>query len=125
MIAPSSRSFRVLGVQQIAMGGLEKEKLSHFWVDLLGCEYKSTYQSAKENVDEDILSIGKGLFAVELDLMQPLDPEKSPKVHSPPLNHIGLWIDHLPAAVKELEAKGVRFTAGGIRKGAAGYDVGT
>ena len=55
--------------------------------------------------------------------MQPIDPEKRPKVHDPALNHIGLWIDDLPKAVEWLEGQGVRFTPGGIRKGAAGYDV--
>jgi lactoylglutathione lyase len=39
------------------------------------------------------------------------------------LNHIGLWIDDLPAAVTWLSQQGVRFTPGGIRKGAAGHDV--
>jgi hypothetical protein len=34
----------------------------------------------KENVDEDILSIGAGPLAVELDIMQPLDPNRAPKV---------------------------------------------
>jgi lactoylglutathione lyase len=55
--------------------------------------------------------------------MQPLDPEKRPKVHEPPLNHIGLWIDDLHAAVAWLTEQGVRFAPGGVRKGAAGYDV--
>ena len=55
--------------------------------------------------------------------MQPIDPEKKPKVHDPALNHVGLWIDDLAAAVGWLEAAGVRFTPGGIRKGAAGFDV--
>jgi len=55
--------------------------------------------------------------------MQPIDPEKRPKVHDPALNHVGLWIDDLQAAVEWLEGQGVRFTPGGIRKGAAGYDV--
>ena len=41
----------------------------------------------------------------------------------PALNHIGLWVDNLNAAVKWLTEQGVRFTPGGIRKGAAGYDV--
>jgi len=45
------------------------------------------------------------------------------QVHVPPLNHIGLWIDDLPAAVTWMEKQGVRFTPGGIRKGAAGHDV--
>jgi len=55
--------------------------------------------------------------------MQPLDADKKPKVHDPALNHIGLWVDDLAAAVAWLEKKGVRFTPGGIRKGAAGHDV--
>ena len=45
------------------------------------------------------------------------------RVHATPLNHVGLWIDDLPAAVQWLTAKGVRFAPGGIRKGAAGFDV--
>ena len=45
------------------------------------------------------------------------------QVHDPPLNHIGLWVDALPQAVDWLTAQGVRFTPGGIRTGAAGYDV--
>ena len=55
--------------------------------------------------------------------MQPLDPAKKPAVHEPPLNHVGLWIDDLPAAVEWLTAQGVRFAPGGIRKGAAGFDI--
>ena len=67
--------------------------------------------------------IGTGPFKVEVDLMQPLDPEKKPAVHTTPLNHIGLWIDDLPVAVEWLTAQGVRFAPGGIRKGAAGFDI--
>lgn len=74
--------------------------------------------SQKENVDEDILVMGKGVNKVEIDLMQPIDPEKAPKVHIPALNHIGLWIDDLDAAVETLTAQGIKFTPGGIRKGA-------
>lgn len=119
----SERPFKVLGLQQIAVGGLDKAALRGFWVDMLGLRYSSTYVSEKENVDEDICEIGHGAFKVEVDLMQPLDPEKRPKVHEPALNHIGLWIDDLTVAVDWLGEQGVRFTPGGIRKGAAGYDV--
>lgn len=115
--------FRVLGIQQIAIGGLDKGRLGRLWVDLFGLERVKTFQSERENVDEDVLRLGRGPHAVEVDLMQPLDPEKKPKVHEPPLNHIGLWVDDLPAAVAELEEKGVRFAPGGIRPGASGYDV--
>jgi len=119
----SPRPFQVLGVQQIAVGGLDKQRLRRFWVDTLGLEYASTYKSEKENVDEDICQAGRGPLKVEVDLMQPLDPEQRPKVHDPALNHVGLWIDDLPAAVAWLAEQGVRFTPGGIRKGAAGFDV--
>ncbi len=74
-------------------------------------------------MDEDICAIGSGPFKVEVDLMQPIDPEKKPAVHATPLNHIGLWIDDLPVAVEWLTAQGVRFAPGGIRKGAAGFDI--
>ncbi len=119
----STRPFKVLGIQQIAVGGLDKSALRRFWVDTLGLRYASTYKSEKENVDEDICEAGSGPLKVEVDLMQPIDPEKRPKVHDPALNHVGLWIDDLPGAVAWLEAQGVRFTPGGIRKGAAGFDV--
>jgi lactoylglutathione lyase len=39
------------------------------------------------------------------------------------LNHVGLWIDDLSVAVDWLTEQGVRFTPGGIRKGASGFDV--
>ena len=74
-------------------------------------------------MDEDVLEIGKGVLGtVEIDLMAPLDPEKSPKVHIPALNHIGLWIDDLQKCVEHLESKGVKIV-GGIRKGASGHDI--
>lgn len=117
------RPFKILGIQQIAVGGEDKKKLETFWVDILGLEKTGTFRSEKENVDEDILRMGKGPFAVEVDIMQPIDVNKSPKVHEPKLNHIGLWVDDIHKAVEWLSAKGVRFTPGGIRKGAAGYDV--
>ena len=119
----NTRPFRILGLQQIAIGGLDKGKLRHLWVDLLGVPVTGHFKSERENVDEDICTLGQGAHAVEVDLMQPLDPEKKPAVHATPLNHIGLWIDHLPEAVDWLTARGVRFTPGGIRKGAAGFDV--
>jgi len=117
------RPFKVLGVQQIAIGGPDKERLQKLWVHMLGLEVTGRFRSERENVDEDICAIGSGPFKVEVDLMQPLDPDKKPAVHATPLNHIGLWIDDLPAAVAWLTAKGVRFAPGGIRKGAGGFDI--
>ena len=95
-----TRPFKVLGVQQIAIGGPDKLRLQKLWVDMFGLEVTGTFKSERENVDEDICAIGTGPFKVEVDLMQPLDPEKKPAVHTTPLNHIGLWIDDLPVAVE-------------------------
>lgn len=119
----SERPFKILGLQQIAVGGTDKSALAKLWVDTLGLAVTGTYQSEKENVDEDILRLGKGPHAVEVDIMQPIDPAKKPAVHDPKLNHVGLWVDDLAKAVEYLTAQGMRFTPGGIRKGAAGYDV--
>jgi lactoylglutathione lyase len=119
----SSRPFSVLGVQQIAVGGRDKAALRRLWIDLLGLSRTGEFRSETENVDEDIAQAGVGPFAVEVDLMQPLDAEKRPKVHEPPLNHVGLWVDDLAAAVRWLGEQGLRFAPGGIRKGAAGHDV--
>lgn len=118
-----SRPFKVLGLQQIAIGALDKQRLKTLWVDMLGLSVTGNFRSERENVDEDICAIGTGPFKVEVDLMQPLDPDKKPAVHATPLNHIGLWIDDLPKAVQWLTAQGVRFAPGGIRQGAAGFDI--
>ena len=117
------RPFKVLGIQQIAIGALDKARLKTLWVDMLGLQVTGNYVSERENVDEDICTLGSGPFKVEVDLMQPLDIDKKPAVHTTPLNHVGLWIDDLPKAVEWLTSQGVRFAPGGIRKGAAGYDI--
>jgi len=117
------RPFRVLGLQQIAVGGLDKTRLRNLWVETLGLELTGNYRSSAENVDEDIAVAGRGPFRVEVDLMQPLDPSARPQVQNPPLNHVGLWIDDLAGAVAWLGSRGMRFTPGGVRKGASGFDV--
>ena len=119
----SERPFKVLGIQQIAVGAADKADLRKLWIDTLGLTVTGNYKSEKENVDEDIAVLGAGPFKVEVDLMQPIDPEKKPRVDSPALNHIGLWVDDIHVAVEWLGSQGVRFTPGGIRKGAAGFDV--
>ena len=117
------RPFKVLGIQQIAIGGPDKTRLQKLWVDMFGLEMTGTFRSERENVDEDICAIGTGPFKIEVDLMQPLYPDKKPAVHATPLNHIGLCIDDLPVDVQWLSDQDVRFAPGGIRKGAAGFDI--
>jgi lactoylglutathione lyase len=118
-----ARPFKVLGIQQIAIGATSKARLRTLWVDMLGLEITGTFRSERENVDEDICAMGVGAFKVEVDLMEPVDIDKKPAVHATPLNHVGLWIDDLPKAVEWLSSNGVRFAPGGIRKGAAGFDI--
>ncbi len=121
--ATGPRPFKVLGIQQVAIGAPDKSRLRTLWVDMFGLEVTGTFRSERENVDEDICALGVGAFKVEVDLMQPIDADKKPAVHTTPLNHIGLWVDDLPRAVDWLAASGVRFAPGGIRKGAAGFDI--
>jgi lactoylglutathione lyase len=119
----NARPFRILGIQQIAIGAVSKAPLRALWVDMLGLALTGHFVSERENVDEDICTLGSGPFKVEVDLMQPLDAGKKPAVHATPLNHVGLWVDDLPKAMAWLTAQGVRFAPGGIRKGAAGHDI--
>ncbi len=121
--AATGRPFRVLGLQQVAIGGPSKVRLRTLWVDKFGLDLTGQFRSVRENVDEDICVLGSGPLKVEVDLMQPLDPDKKPAVHTTPLNHVGLWVDDLPKAVEWLSAQGVRFAPGGIRQGAAGFDI--
>ena len=117
----TTRPFKVLGIQQVAVGAADKSALRRLWVDTLGLTPHGNFKSEKENVDEDIVTMGAGAFTVEVDLMQPIDPEQRPKVHEPALNHIGLWVDNIDVAVQWLGDQGVRFTPGGVRAGAAGH----
>ncbi|HEY6135021.1 MAG TPA: VOC family protein [Rubrivivax sp.] len=118
-----NKPFRILGIQQIAIGGPDKQRLRALWVDILGLTVKSNFVSERENVDEDICTLGSGPTEVEVDLMQPIDPDRKPAVHTTPLNHVGLWVDDLHQAVAWMTANGVRFAPGGVRKGAAGHDI--
>ncbi|MCB9913956.1 MAG: VOC family protein [Planctomycetes bacterium] len=118
-----TRPFRILGLQQIALGASDKSRLRKLWVELLGLEVVGAYRSETENVDEDIAVLGRGAARVEVDLMQPLDPAGRIDVSKPALNHVGLWVDDLRAAVAWLEGQGVRFAPGGIRPGASGHDI--
>jgi lactoylglutathione lyase len=118
-VSAQERPFKILGVQQIAIGAPKKAPLRALWIDLLGLPIVGAYRNERENVDEDIAKCGD----VEIDLMEPIDPAKKPKVHEPRLNHVGLWVDDLRAAVAWLEQRGVVFAPGGIRVGAAGHEV--
>jgi hypothetical protein len=46
----NNRSFKVLGLQQVAIGGTDKEALRHFWIDLLGVKKIGEYKSEVKDV---------------------------------------------------------------------------
>jgi lactoylglutathione lyase len=117
------RPFRVLGVQQVAIGGADRGALHELWVEALGLEPGYEFRNEVENVDGEIAYAGFGPTRVDFNLLEPIDPDRSPQAHRPPLNHIGLWVDDLAAAVGWLQARGIGFTDRGIREGAAGHDV--
>lgn len=73
----TQRPFKILGIQQIAVGGPSKDRLRRLWVDMFGLTVTGNFVSEKENVDEDITAMGSGPFKVEVDLMQPLDAAKN------------------------------------------------
>ena len=84
----NKRPFRILGLQQVAVGSTELGPLRHLWMDIFGLKKVNTHTSEKENVMEDILHIAavdtndddSTIIPVELDLMCPIDKNKSPKV---------------------------------------------
>ena len=124
-LSDESRPFRVLGVQQIAIGGPSKKALGGLWHELLGITKLGEHTSSVDNVAQDVLSVGPRPFNVEIDLMQPLDASAKPNPAAPALHHVGLWVDKLPEAVAYLEARGVEFVGGenAVRRGAANCDI--
>mmetsp|Transcript_9256 Transcript_9256/g.17432 ORF Transcript_9256/g.17432 Transcript_9256/m.17432 type:complete len:201 (+) Transcript_9256:325-927(+) len=85
----SPRPFKILGLQQVAVGSIDASALKHLWLDIFGLEKVGEYSSQQENVIEDILKLGhdddssskkSGSVSVEIDLMRPIDENRSPKV---------------------------------------------
>lgn len=118
-----SRPFRILGLHHVAIGHADLGRLQFLWGDLLGLTPGAPFALEAENVRGSIAKLGSGALAVEIDLLQALDPDQKPAPHLPPLNHIALWVDRLPEAVAWLSAQGVRFTPGGLRAGADGRQM--
>lgn len=118
-----NKPFKILGVQQIAIGSANKEKTTKLWKEIFGFPKIGEFMSYSENVNEDILQIQMNDLKIELDIMEPLDKTKKPDVSQVPLNHIGLWVDDITACYNWFNDNGVRTTPGGIRKGASGYNI--
>ena len=51
MTTSLQRPFKVLGIQQVAIGGTDKQRMKTLWVDMLGLEQTGTFQSERENVE--------------------------------------------------------------------------
>lgn len=118
-----SRPFKILGVHHIAIGNADLDRLRHLWGDVLGMSLGESFTLAAENVVGSIARLEAGPYTVEVDLLQPLDADKKPASHLPPLNHVAFWVDKLPEAFEWLTEQGVRFAPGGIRAGAGGRQM--
>lgn len=114
-------TFKILGVQQIAIAGSALNDLENLWVNILGLTKNSEKTIPTENVKESILNFSQ-LNQPEITLLEPINPNQKPQVQNNPLNHIGLWVDDLKIAVNFLEAQGFRIP-GGIRQGASGHNI--
>ena len=77
MSTTGERPFRVIGVQQIALGAPDKADLRALWVDASGSRSIGLFRRERENVDEDICAVGTGLARVEVDLMSRSMPAPS------------------------------------------------
>jgi lactoylglutathione lyase len=114
-------TFKILGVQQIAIAGTALKDLEILWINMLGLNKSYEKTIATENVRESILNFSQA-NQPEITLLEPIDPNQKPQVQNNPLNHIGLWVDDLKNAVNFLKTQGFRIP-GEIRKGASGYDI--
>ena len=43
-----TRPFKVLGIQQIAIGGLDKQRLGRLWIDMLGLQLAGNFRSERD-----------------------------------------------------------------------------
>jgi len=60
--------------------------MDRLWKDVFGLQPKKASVTIEhENVVEDIIELGPEPYAVEIDLMTPIDTEASPKVRKHPL----------------------------------------
>ena len=79
-----NRPFRVLGIQQIAIGSTERGPLNHLWENIFGLQPSPIHRLEKENVEECIIKLGpqnqNSKFDIEIDLMTPINPDVAPKV---------------------------------------------
>jgi lactoylglutathione lyase len=55
-----TKPFRILGLQQIAIGGPDRLKLRRLWVDVFGLGLEGDFTSERENVVEDIAGARHG-----------------------------------------------------------------
>jgi len=69
-------------VHFLQSGCEERDPLRALWYDVFGLSGSvlDSVRLEKENVEEDIVQLGPKPFSVEIDLMTPIDPEKTPKV---------------------------------------------
>ncbi len=111
-----TKPFRILGLQQVAVGGPETNALRALWSDIFGPAIQGRSRSQRGKLGSPM----HGVLPAAAGLGQSID---STARLSAPSNRIGLWVDDLPKAVEWMAANCACFAPGGICKGAAGYDI--
>ena len=117
------RPFVVLGTQQVAIGAADKRRLTRLWVEIPGWRPRAATGPRRRTSMKTSCRSPRDDSMARSTWCSLWDADAKPRVNEPALNHIGPWVDDLAAAYDRLSAKGVRFAAGGIRKGTAGHDV--
>ncbi len=126
--ASSTRPFKVLGIQQVAMAAEQAAPLVKFWADILELGPSNcTIVFNPENVRTELFDLGKGSAATILSLIEPINPKAKPNIAKKALHHVGLWVDDLEKCVEYLSGNGVRIIPQEngklIRQGAMGWNV--
>ena len=112
--APTDRQFT-----GIVLNVADVERSLAFYIDVLGLPSERLDEFRRGEVGFPSVRINEGTL---IDLQR---DESRPEAAKLNLNHFCLVTEpvDLEALASELEGQGVRFAPGGIRKGAAGFDI--
>ena len=118
-------AFKILGVDHIGVAVNEKDETQNFWTAIgLPCTGQETVAEQKVTTTFNPTPNGS-----EIELLAATEPD-SPIAKFIEKNggrggiqHIALRVDDLPAAIAELQEKGIRMIDTKPRKGAGGADI--
>ena len=118
--------FKILGVDHIGVAVSDLKETQNFWTTALGLDCTGEEVVAEQKVKTSFNPTGNGS---EIELLEATE-EDSPIAKFIAKNggrggiqHIALRVDDLPAAIAELQEKGIKMIDTKPRKGAGGADI--